>query len=139
MPFRARWKSWHPNTRDRSRCTTGSRSGRASPLISRRRGGSRSTSTASSGTTPSSTALTPRDDDPPGVAREDVSGKAFLPERFVYARRHDREGFAMVTPAPEEFLDRSDVLLRLGGDTRRQLVLVADQGHRASEVKGDAL
>src|SRR5437879_6558858 len=49
MLFPARWRGWCRNIRGRSRCTRGSRHGRASPLTSSRSGASRSTSTTSSG------------------------------------------------------------------------------------------
>src|SRR5438552_18337688 len=54
-------------------------------------------------------------------------------------RRHDRESFAVPVPAPAKLLDRRDVFSGLGRDTRRELVLVADQGHGTAEAEGDAL
>src|SRR5467141_3996671 len=148
MLFPARWEVWSRNIRSRLRCTNASRHGRASPLISNRSGASRSTNTASSGIIPSSTprhprmtmpGLASRDNDPARIARQDAPGEPLLPELLVEMRRHDRESFAVPVPAPEKLLDRRDVFSRLGCDTRRELVLVADQRHGAAEVEGDAL
>src|SRR5467141_251597 len=142
MPFLARCKGWRRNTRGKSRFTTASPRGRASPPTSRRSGGFPSTSTISSGIIRNwtfSDRLASRDDDAARIAREDAPREPLLLELLVEMRRHDCEGFAVPVPAPAKLLDRCDVFPGLGRDTRRELVLVADQGHGTAEVEGDAL
>src|SRR2546426_75387 len=46
---------------------------------------------------------------------------------------------AVAVQAPEKLLYRRDVFSGFGRDTRRELVLVTDQGHGAAEIEGDAL
>src|SRR5882672_10914629 len=142
MPFLARCKGWRRKSRGKSRFTTASPRGRASPPTSRRSGGFPSTSTISSGIIRNwtfSDRLASRDDDAARIAREDAPREPLLLELLVEMRRHDREGFAVPVPAPAKLLDRCDVFPGLGRDTRRELVLVGDQGHGTAEVEGDAL
>src|SRR5438128_1780529 len=83
--------------------------------------------------------LASRDDDTARISRQDAPGEPLQLELLVETRRHDRESFAVPVPAPEKLLDRRDVFSRLGCDTRRELVLVADQRHGAAQIERDAL